>query len=211
MAIRGAEELLYDSEATLRLVDRVLDELQVVADEPLSADETLRLLPSRTDEEAAASTDMARLLEDAAAEIQGLLGDLRHSRSVIERATFESLRCARGSDNGQGAAGEAESDPAERLDRALALIERLAPDGGAPAPGGTELRTELSEAIFGVMGTLQHHELTAQQLCYATSAMNDLEQRLARLVAILSPDSLLLAAELGRFRPSQTSLAPSAD
>lgn len=80
-----AAELLYDSEATLRLVDNVLDELHQMEAETDRPDEQMRLLFTQMRGATADAGDLPALLLKAYGEIQEILAGLRQSRDVLER------------------------------------------------------------------------------------------------------------------------------
>jgi hypothetical protein len=172
---RNAEQLLYDSEATLRLVDTLLDELQVM--EPKlqqiqRGDDALHLEPELDEEE------LPELLEAAADQTRAVLKGLSQSRSVLERTSREKHR------NGSDEDAEAPTAFEIRggLERALLLVDRLEhePD---PQPVRDLLRQEILEMIEAIRA----QEITEQQLTYASSVLNQTESGLAALLESLSP------------------------
>src|SRR5690606_33786692 len=91
MSNRAAEELLFDSEATLRLVDNVLDELQVMEAEVSRSEDRVRTLSVQIGRAHAGIADLPGILLRAHDEIHAVLGNLRQSRDVLERTTVERI------------------------------------------------------------------------------------------------------------------------
>ena len=163
-------ERLYDFEATLRLVDSALDELQVLgvahgsADgaEAFSADDDLdfgvsELTPLRVYRE-----------------VQEGLHSLRHSRSILERT---------GLDRGDHATVAAD-DALTGLARALLLMERFEQEG----PGDTAaLFSGIRKEIRSAMTSLGVQDVAEQQLSYASSILLDMDGRLEQLADMLDP------------------------
>ena len=173
---RPTSEALYDSAATLRLVDTVLDDLQFTP--APAAQMALNGI-----------AEIPQLLLRAYAEINSVLSSLRQSRDVLERTTVEKLQHTHQKLAEVTSATEvAATDILDGLDRALAMVDRL--DGEAVA-GDTEaaagVRTELRDELFGLMGCLQFQDITSQQLSYAASVLHETEQRLQQLARVFDP------------------------
>lgn len=190
MSTRAAEELYYDSEATLRLVDNVLDELQVM-DEVGQRDEHGRF-SQRMVRETVAAGELPEIIVRAYGEVQALLDSLRRSRDVLERTSAEKAHHMGERLRAVDAAAEvAATDILDGVDRALAVVDRLddAPDDATR----TELRGALREELFEVMGCLQFQDITSQQLNYASSVLFDMESRLGALAETFDPSIFGLA------------------
>lgn len=173
-----AEQLLYDSETTLRLVDSLLDELQVMEPElRLGRDGALEMGMDCGDLEADLSA-LPDLLVAAAAQARAVLDALERSRGVLERTTLEKhpSRCDERT--------EAPSALELRggLERAILLVDRLDAENG-PTPVRQLLREELLDMIEGVRA----QEVTEHQLNYASSVLRETEAQLSTLVRGLSP------------------------
>jgi hypothetical protein len=210
-----AEELFYDSEATLRLVDTVLDELQVMEEEVTRSEDRVRFLTEQAGRAHAGIADLPEILSRAYVEIQSVLESLRRSRSVLERSTVDKCQHMNEKLREVSSATElAANDILDGVDRALALVDRLdTTEGESPAAradGFAELRNEL----FGVMGCLQFQDITSQQLGYAASVLSDIEGRLAELARIFDPAAFgraaapvpLVLPEHAAFDPAATTL-----
>ena len=188
MATRAAEELLYDSETTLRLVDTVLDELQLMEEEVTRSEDRVREIASHVAQAHAGIADLPGTLLRAYGEIQNVLGSLRHSRDVLERTTVEKIHHMNDKLAEVTSATEvAATDILDGIDRALVLVDRLDGMGDSAGAGRADTQTELRNELFGVMGCLQFQDITSQQLSYASSVLNDMEQRLSQLAAIFDP------------------------
>ena len=187
MATRMPEHLLYDSETTLRLVDNVIDELQVMEDQVTRSEDRVRVLAQSVDTAHAGITDLPAILLRAYGEIQNVLDSLRQSRNVLERTTVEKIHHMHDKLREVTSATEvAATDILDGLDRALLLVDRLE---GEEAPEGdrAEAIGDLRNELFSVMGCLQFQDITSQQLSYASSVLGDMESRLAQLAAIFDP------------------------
>jgi hypothetical protein len=190
MSTRAAEELYYDSEATLRLVNTALDELRVMEDQGRNAGRGPVLAQERT--EPAAGAELPELVLRAYGEIQSGLESLRRSRDVLERTTMEKIHHMGDRIRAVNSATEvAATDILDGVDRALALVDRL--DEMREGPDRAAVRGELREELFEVMGCLQFQDITSQQLTYASSVLYEMESRLANLAQIFDPAAFGLA------------------
>jgi hypothetical protein len=184
-----AEELFYDSEATLRLVDTVLDELQVMEEEVSRSEDRVRFLTEQVGRAHAGIADLPEILSRAYVEIQSVLESLRRSRSVLERSTVDKFQHMNDRLREVSSATEsAATDILDGVDRALALVDHL--DTEEDGPDRTRGFAELRNELFGVMGCMQFQDITAQQLGYAASVLNDIEGRLTELARIFDPSVL---------------------
>lgn len=199
MSSKQASDLLYDSEATLRLVDTALDSIR----EPEDAPDPLGGAMQRA---TAASTSaraqqyvvpgdggpigllgLSQILARSYSEIVSVLGSLRESRSLLERTAVDRLHHTHAKLREVSDATEtAATSILDGLERCVAMVDQLdASEGEASAPTRTQLRDEL----FGVMGHMQFQDITTQQINYASSVLMDMEDRLAQLALVLDPAS----------------------
>jgi hypothetical protein len=178
--------LLDDSAATLRLVDSLLDELregeELVAVEARRVSHILGELALRP----TGLTALPGILLRAYSEIMGALETLRQSRGVLERATVERVQRTHQKLQEVSSATEmAATDMLDGLDRALLLIDRLDElDGQADSGAASAVRGELRDEVFRLISCLQFQDITAQQLRYASSVLEEIEERL-RAIATL--------------------------
>jgi hypothetical protein len=215
MAVR--HELLYDTEAALRLVDSELDELRAgpaVAERPAAPQDaapagvtaSVRVespvaqhLRALLDQPAGAPVGLASLpfiLERANHEIQAVLANLRDSREALETATVEKLQTTSEKLKEVTSATEvAATDILDALDRAQNLVDDLdAADAAGDKDKGQNVRDLLREEIFGMMGALQFQDITTQQLSYASSVLTDMENRLLQIAKLFDPAAVMVRA-----------------
>jgi chemotaxis regulatin CheY-phosphate phosphatase CheZ len=221
---RRTDELLYDSQATLRLLDHELSELRapgavpaaypapaavaavaaVAAIAPAAPSCQCGTAPSSL----AATASLPALLERASGEITAVLTSLRQSRDALTQTSVERLAQTNEKLREVTSATEvAATDILDSLDRAGQIVDALDAEDGAPAEGGEErrgpaLRGQLRDEIFGMMAALQFQDITTQQLNYASSVLVDVEARLTQLAHLFESGSTsataTAAAALGR-------------
>lgn len=168
-------DLLADSEATLRQVGTVVQDLEGRgAEEGLEGD--LALL---------------RVLLRAYAEVQGVIDGLRRSRSSLNEATLARLHATNAKlDEVSSTTEIAASDMLDDLDHALELLDRLdalgEDDEGGGAEEGAAIRQVLRDRLDNVVNLLQFQDITSQQLGYASGVLNDVESRLAAVASVLA-------------------------
>lgn len=207
-------EVLYDTEAALRLVDHELDELRPApavlppvspppAPDASPASGLSALLAGHPAEQhllallqqpAGAPVGLAALpfiLERANAEIKAVLANLRDSREALETATVEKLHQTNSKLQEVTSATEvAATDILDALDRAQNLVDDLdAADAADDKPKGQHVRDLLREEIFGMMGALQFQDITTQQLAYAASVLTAMEDRLLQIAKLFDPSA----------------------
>jgi chemotaxis regulatin CheY-phosphate phosphatase CheZ len=196
MATKTADELLYDSEATLRLVDGVLDELRgpapavTLVEAPQQPGGSLQEASTRL-------LDLPQVLMRAYQEINSVLHSLRQSRDILERTTVERLQHTKDKLREVTSATEvAATDIMDAVDRALGLVDQLeAEETGANSERAGEVRSTLRDELFGMMGCLQFQDITTQQINYASSVLVEMEDRLSQLARIFDPKTFGLEPE----------------
>jgi hypothetical protein len=199
MTARHATELLYDSEAALRLVDSAIEDLGTLPRTASTAAEPPANAKVRNILSASGSLDLvglSQILAQSYGEIVKVLGSLRESRTVLKRTavyqlhqTHDKLREV------TNATQVAATDILDGLDRAVALVDDMdarVKDGDAD--GGRDLRNKLRDELFSLMGCMQFQDITAQQLTYASSVLTEIESRLSQLATVLDPTGLQVAA-----------------
>jgi chemotaxis regulatin CheY-phosphate phosphatase CheZ len=175
MTAKPASELLYDSEAALRLVDSAIKDLGELAGEP--------------DQSSGGLLTLSELLTRAHEEIPRVLASLRQTRAVFERAAVDKLK--RTHDKLREVSNATESaatDILDGLERAIAHVNELdtlsSRDGGARS---TAVRAALREELFALVGHLQFEDITAQQLEHASLMLTETEERLSHLLQAFDP------------------------
>jgi hypothetical protein len=85
--------------------------------------------------------------------------------------------------------------------------------GEGDAAAGAELRNTLRDELFSLVGCMQFHDITSQQLSYASSVLIEMETRLAELATILDPAAVGAAgtAPAHEASPSTTSVPVAFD
>ncbi|HEX6037817.1 hypothetical protein [Longimicrobium sp.] len=173
-----ANELLLDSEASLRLVDTVLAEIGEPAPPAapaIAVAEGLAALP--------------QVLLRAYGEINNALTALRQSRGTLEQSTVEKLQLTNEKLREVSSATEvAATDIMDGIDRAIAMVDEL--ETPADPERHAEIRNSLRDELFGVMGHLQFQDITTQQLSHASSTLVEMEARLVQLARMFDPSQL---------------------
>lgn len=202
MMARSARELLFDSEASLRLVDNAIGEFNSGARDLANA-ETIQFGDIH------GLTTLPQTLVRAYSEIRAILERLRVSRGILEQSAMDKLAHMHDKLKEVSSATElAATDILDGLDRSVAMVDEL--DAIAESPDvirGAEIRGRMRDELFGLMVHLQFQDITTQQLAYASSVILDMEQRLAQLASIFDPSALLVddafagAETAGAFDP----------
>ena len=189
MTARHANELLYDSEAALRLVDSAIEDIREPDPRRAATDRASHLHELLSKAAPLGLIGISQVLARSYGEIVSVLGSLRESRNALERAAVDNLQRTHAKLREVSSATEtAATDILNGLDRAVALVDEMdakASDGNAD--GGAELRNKLRDELFALMGCMQFQDITTQQLNYASSVLTEMETRLADLARILDP------------------------
>ena len=181
MATQPPSDLLYDSEAALRLIDTALDELRDVSPDSVesrarglaAAPPPVRLVGLGT---------VTRVLAHAYADVMGALGSLRDTRAALERVTADRLKTTNDRLLEVSSATEvAATDMLDGIERSLAMVDTL-----AASSAGHDATTiaSLREELFRLMGCMQFQDITSQQLAFASSMLSDMEQRLVDIARL---------------------------
>jgi chemotaxis regulatin CheY-phosphate phosphatase CheZ len=175
---KDPREVLYDSEAALRLVDSALLDMTGIAEaaEPQP--------PSPPTPRSVA--EIVAIVQEGYGGLVSVLNSLRQSRTMLERSAVERIAQTHDKLKEVSAATEiAATDILDGLERAGGLVDELdAIDGATPDPKGVELRARLRDELFALVGHMQFQDITSQQLAYASSVLGELEARLSNLVEI---------------------------
>ncbi len=190
-----SSEALYDTAATLRLVDAELGALAgriapapVAAPAPIAAPAAATPTPAPV----AVPTDgrvlakLPNLLEQAMHEVSQMLSSLREGRENIRQATMERLSSTHAKlDEVKGATASAATDILDALDRSTVLVDELdAIEAAGDTTRGTELRNQLRDELFTVMGHMQFQDITSQQILSAQALLGDMEARLVQIAEL---------------------------
>lgn len=189
-----AQEVLYDSETVLRLVDRELNELresETPSGTPSGtlADPLAAAVQAPVSAETSSGPDISgflQILRQANDEISQVLGTLRNSRQALQGATMERLHDSTAKILEVSSATEtAATDILDGLDRAQGLLDKLDGLGASDPAAAAVVRKELRDELFAMMGPLQFQDITTQQLSHASSMLTDVEERLRVIAKML--------------------------
>ncbi len=174
MSIQRTQEVLYETEAALRLVDHGLDGLRNES-------------PDIEHSPAAPSvggglSELPAILERANAQILGVLSRLRETRAAIESTALEKLASTHEKIREVTSATEdAAINIMDACDRATQLVDELDTIDAEPEPDrerATNVRGTLRDELFLMMGALQFQDITSQQLAHASAVLVEMEARL---------------------------------
>lgn len=190
MATRPADELLYDSEATLRLVDHALEGIHDLHAEQSVMEAHMRDLIGQLVDQRRGLASLPQVLLRAYAEIMGVLESLKESRGMLEKAALDKIQHTNQKLREVTSATEvAATDIMDGVDRALAMVDEMDAVEDAPGAGerGPELRQALRDELFGMMGSLQFQDITTQQINYACSVLVEMERKLNQIAHVFDP------------------------
>lgn len=188
MSDSRAQTAYYESEAALRLVDKELDNLRQ------NAVEGQRLVN-------VSLADLPQILERANGQIRAVLTHLRETRQAIQSTTFDKLQTTHDKIKEVTSATEdAAINIMDACDRANQMVDELDTIDSAEEPDrakAAEVRANLRDELFMMMGALQFQDITSQQLTHASSVLVEMESRLADVAKLfdssISPDRPLAA------------------
>lgn len=201
MTSTRAQQVLYESEAALRLVDQELSGLHDIRDVvgPVTPDAIAALLTN---------------VEHANARIVGALAQLREWRATSPTAALEQIQVTHDKILAVSSATEdAAINILDACDRASRMVDALdALDSEAPADRAqaAAIRAGLRDEIDLMMGALQFQDITAQQLAHASSVLGEMEARLLEVVRLFDPALDETVARAMSASPDQRTFDPQA-
>lgn len=210
------EELLKDSEATLREVAGILLE---VWDGKLKKEgvEIPELGNGEGEEVDRNVLDLVAVLLKTYEEIQGILRGIKTGRGILQRAAMERVQKTHHKLEEVTMTTEmAATDMLDGLDKALGLVDAMEPSAEASDDEKKEAGDELREELNRLVILLQFQDITAQQLAHAAGVLTEVEQRLEGLSKLFdlhhldSEEELLKLVDsaetesVGTFDPSAT-------
>jgi hypothetical protein len=186
--MRPPQELLYDSEASLRLVDHAIEELSATGAEIDSdAQAVLRHVMAQPGGIAALSENLLR----AYAETASLIARFRESPGVLDTSGIEKLQLMRGRLHEVSSATEtATTDILDGLSRAVVLVEQLDSAAALSDAQRHQMAASLREELSGLSNHLQFQDITSQQLVHIAALLGDMRSRLSEVVSIVGPTSM---------------------
>jgi len=196
--MRPADELLYDSEASLRLVDHAIEELN---DAGADLDQETRGFLEHVVAQPGGLNELSRTLLRAYAETIGVVQRIRQSCGMLDNEGLDRLEQMRGRLHEISTATEtATTDILDTVTRAIAIVERF--DGAAEADRN-KLVTSLKEELNGVSQHLQFQDITAQQLGHLANLIADMRHRITHVVTMFAqPEVGPVTAAPGVYDPN---------
>lgn len=181
MANERASELLYDTAATLRLLDAELGELAPRAATSATSG-SHRIVPGSE----RVLPFLPGLFVRAMGEVQAMLGSIRTGRERLRATSAERLaHTSEKLDEVTNATAHAALDIMDALDRAIAKVDELETDDVlADAARAAAIRSEIRDELFAVMNHMQFQDITSQQIMHVQSLLSDTEQRLSEIATM---------------------------
>lgn len=179
------EEVLYESEAALRLVDHEIHELRgTVPTDPCVA--------------AISGTELPVNLELANQQILKILAHLRETRSTLQNAASVKLQSTHDKIREVNSATEdAAINIMDACDRANVLVDSLDAIDESETPDrelAKSVRVQLRDELFQMMGALQFQDITAQQLNFSAAVLHEVESRLIEVAHHLDTKEIFARA-----------------
>ncbi len=204
MSSHRTAQVLYETEAALRLVDRGLDGLR---------DERPDAPPAFFE---GGLSELPAILERANAQILGVLARLRESRAAIETTALEKLASTHEKIKEVTSATEdAAINIMDACDRATQMVDELDAIDAEPAPNrerAGEVRGTLRDELFMMMGALQFQDITSQQLAHASAVLVDMEARLIDIARLFDTkvDVSSFVSQVASAAPDEKTYDPNA-
>jgi chemotaxis regulatin CheY-phosphate phosphatase CheZ len=201
--MRPPEELLYDSEASLRLVDHAIEELNETG---ADVDSDARGFLEHVMKQPGGFAELSRTLLRAYAETVGIVQRLRESCGMAGADGDDKMQQMNGRLREIATATEtATKSILDSVTRATAVADKL--DTASEAER-TQLMASLREELNGVAHHLQFQDITSQQLGHISSLLSDMRQRITQIITIFAQPSVNFAKEdHGAFDPNASTAA----
>jgi hypothetical protein len=185
--MRPPQELLYDSEASLRLVDHAIEELNATGAElDPQAQGVLQNVMAQPGGIAVLSETLLR----AYAETAALVARFRESAGMLDNNGIDKLQQMRGRLHQVSSATEtAATDILDGLGRAVDLVDKLDTPVALTDAERHEMATSLRDELGGLSNHLQFQDIVSQQLVHIAALLGDMRARLAEVVSIFGPTS----------------------
>lgn len=178
--MRPPEQLLYDSEASLRLVDRAIEELDASGAE-LDVDSHGFLVHVMA--QPGGFAELSRTLLRAYAETFTIVQRIRDSCNMAD-SDADRLQQMHGRLREVSAATEnASTGILDSVNRTIALVERL---DGATDTDRDQLIAQIKDELNGVPTHLQFQDLAAQQLGSIATLLSEMRKRIAQIAGMFA-------------------------
>ena len=203
--MRPADELLYDSEASLRLVDHAIEELN---DAGAGLDGEARGFLEHVVAQPGGLHELSRTLLRAYAETVGVVQRIRQSCGMLDNEGLDRLEQMYGRMHEISNATEtATTHILDSVTRAVAIVERL---DGANEVDRNKLVVSLKEELNGVSQHLQFQDITAQQLGHLANLIADMRHRITHVVTMFAQPGMGPTTTGGVYDPN-ASTEPSTE
>jgi chemotaxis regulatin CheY-phosphate phosphatase CheZ len=190
------QQSLYDSEATLRLVDSELGALGTV--------ETVKRTSS-------ALGALPLILEQANREIVAILDSLRKNKSQLQSAAVERLQHTHSKlEEVNSTTESAATGILDSLDKAQTILDGLDADDPDKTGKAAEARDAMRNELFAITEALQFQDITSQQIRYAANVLVELEEKLMAVLHLIDITGLedaraaLHGSGTGTYDPNAT-------
>jgi hypothetical protein len=194
MTPNRTQEVLYESEAALRLVDHELNELH-----DIQQDETPRQ-PSGHASGVEGLNEIAAVLNRANAQIIAVLARIREGKAAIENTAVGRVKVTQDKLREVTTATEdAAINIMDACDRATTMVDELDTIDAAETVDrakAAELRGALRDELFLMMGALQFQDITSQQLAHASSVLDEMEERMFEVAKLFDPSLSPVAQQI---------------
>ncbi|MGH7619410.1 MAG: hypothetical protein ACREPM_19505 [Gemmatimonadaceae bacterium] len=189
--MRPAEELLYDSEASFRLVDHAIRELSASGAE-LDREATGFL--AHVMAQPGGFAELSRTLLRAYAETAGIVGRFRETAGMLDSSGIDRLQQMHGHLREVSSATElATHGILDGLTRAVSLVEQLDNGSAVSESERHKMMASLREELGGVVNQLQFQDITGQQLKHIETQLADMNRRINQVVKIFAPPAVTFA------------------
>jgi hypothetical protein len=189
--MRPAEELLYDSEASFRLVDHAIRELSASGAE-LDREATGFL--AHVMAQPGGFAELSRTLLRAYAETAGIVGRFRETAGMLDSSGIDKLQQMHGHLREVSSATETATHTIlDGLTRAVSLVEQLDGEAAVSETDRRRMMGSLREELSGVVNQLQFQDITAQQLRHIGGQLADMNRRITQVVKIFAPPAVTFA------------------
>ncbi|MEO7085983.1 MAG: hypothetical protein ABI085_16915 [Gemmatimonadaceae bacterium] len=190
--MKAARDLLYDSEASLRLVDRAIGELSPEAPRDEAGVTPLR---QHLEQSNAAGGDQVDDLLDDYANTAAIVVRFCQSAGMLDSGVVGSLRPTPSGLRAVSArTAAATAAILDGVARAITLVDAMDGRQGATDEARHAISASLREELHLLTDHLQHQDIAAKKLDDIETLFGDLRRRVAQVVSIFSPPSGAAAA-----------------
>lgn len=204
--MRSPDQLLYDSEASLRLVDHAIEELN---DSGAELDRDARGFLEHVMAQPGGFAELSRTLLRAYAETVGIVQRLRESCGMVDSEGDDRLQQMHARVREVSTATEnATTGILDSVTRSLMLAERLETANEADRK---KLVAQLKDELRNVPNHLQFQDITSQQLGHIAALLADMRKRISQIVTMFAPPAVTFAKDdTSAYDPNASAAAAAA-